>query len=643
MIGAILLYAGALALGLAALPVAKDYLLARVLGPLALVTALFFVEHFHGLGRLAWAGPVAAGALTLWLWPRRPETWAAVREHRGIELACAAGFLWALTWRWRFPDIDAVSEKMTSLVMVAAFGAGERLPPVDPWLPPERLNVYYPLMHYAAGLAGRLLRLEPTHAINVCFCLVVGWISASAWAVIARRVDGLGARAACLASIALGGSGAAIAVPLMTRLVQWPTAVVRFLGEWGGSPPDPTPLGRVLAQGAESAHLPVETLAYYLALGDFHPPWGGWLLLLLGLYAQARALEPGDEAARAGYAGAALALVPLTAAVNAWTAPLQALVAAAGLAPLARTPRLLLRREAWLPPLLATAALAPFLAGFMGGAAGRNPMLAVARADRPTVAAWCLTFWPLAALLGAGLAAGGPARRRAWVWAGLLAVAELVYVNDLYTHPFNRFNTYMKWMPWLLVGVSADLAPLTLAGAGAAGRALCLAALLAPCVFAASLGRHKALWDSPNPGRLDGHAWLTNDPPAKAVLIQLRRSPGGVTLEYPTAMSYTRQSAVSLLSGHATYIGWPNHEVTWRGPRDDIWQRYHEAQWLYKDELRDPLRWLQERGIRHVVWLPAHGLDEERFTRLHARLSPRYEWREAYRAGPTRSGVWSLR
>lgn len=638
------LYAGALGLGLAALAVVDDYLLARLFGPIALVLALFFLEHFHGLGGLAWAGPLLAAATAAVLFRRRRETWAALKANRDIEAACAAGFGWALSWRWEFPDIDAVSEKMTSLVMVTAFGAGERLPPIDPWLPPERLDMYYPLQHYAAGLAKRLLGLEPTLAINVSFCLLIGWIAASAWACVTRRVRSGPARAACMASLALGGTGAALAVPLMTRATTWPTAVVRFIGEWGGAPPDATAVGRLLAQGKEAAHLPVELPSYYVALGDFHPPLGGWLLLALGLYAAGMALEAAEERARAGYMGAALATVPLAAAVNAWCGPLQALAIAAALAPLARQVAVWRRPQAWLPPLAASALLAPFLAGFVGGAAGRNALRAVSRADRATLSAWLLTFWPLVTLLAAGLAAGSRrARLSAFAWAALLLFAELVFVDDLYRYPFNRFNTALKWMPWLFVGMTIDLAPRALETGGRAARAAALVALLAPCAFAASLGRHKALWDKPNPGRLDGHAWLTNDPASKAVLERLRGAPAGLTLEYPPAMSYTSQSALSLLSGRATYIGWPNHEVTWRGPRDDIWQRFNEARALYHGKLGDPSRWLRDKGITHVLWLPSRERGRAAFETLDAKLSGAFAWHEAYRSEDGPAGIWSLR
>ncbi len=644
MIHAFALYAGALGLGLAALAAIDDYLLARIFGPLALVLAAFFVEHFVGLGGLAWAGPALALAVAAVLWRRRSATWEAILENRDVEAACAVGFLWALSWRWEFPDIDAVSEKMTSLVMVTAFGAGERLPPLDPWLPPERLNVYYPLQHYGAGLAKRLLHIEPTFAINLSFCLLVGWISAVAWAAVARRVRSNLSRAACLTSLALGGTGAALAVPLMTKTVSWPTAVVRFIGEWGGSPPEPTGLGRLLAQGKDAAHLPVETLSYYMALGDFHPPWGGWLLLALGLYAAGKAVDAADEGSRERYLGAALATVPLSAAVNAWCAPMQALAIAMFVSPLAREFSVWRRPQAWAPPLVAAAALAPFLAGFVGGAAGRNHLRWVARADRATVSAWLLTFWPLAAILGAGLLAPERnARRSALAWTALLLFAELFFMDDLYSHPFNRFNSYMKWMPWLLVGATLDLAPRALESGGRAARAAVLIALLAPCAFAASLGRHKAQWEKPHPGRLEGHAWLTDDPGSKAVLDRLREEPGGLTIEYPPAMSYTSQSALSLLSGHATYIGWPNHEVTWRGPRDDIWKRYNDARSLYHGEMADPAAWLREKGIRLVVWLPSRDRERASFEALNAKLSSGFAWREAYRSDAGPAGFWSLR
>ncbi|MBI4425517.1 MAG: hypothetical protein HY554_17430 [Elusimicrobia bacterium] len=633
------LYAGLWLLGLAALKPAGDYLLARVCGPLVFALGLFFVEHFVGLGpSLRWAAPPLALGLGAALWRRRRETLEAVRRNYDVELALAGGFLWALSWRWCFPDLDPSSEKMTSLLLVTAYGSGTRLPPVDPWLPPEPLNFYYPLQHYAAGLAGRLLGLEAGAAVNLGFCAVIGLLAASAWGAIAARCASRAARAVCLAALFVGGTGAAVVVPFMSRSEPWPAAVARYLGEFGKSPQDPTPLGEFLAQSPRTPQLPVELVSYAVALGDFHPPLGGFALLALALYC----LGILDRKEDSWAPGVALATVPVVAATNAWVAPLQLGLVAAGLGPrLWRRPDRLRRVTLWGPPLAATALVLPFLAN-MGSSVARNTLAWVGLADRADALSWLVVFWPLLVLLAAGLLSREPRlRSSALAWASLLAAAELVFIDDLYGFPHQRFNTHLKWMPWIFAGASLSLLPELLGRGGSAARAAAACAALLPSIYALSLGRQKAAFAKPHPGRLEGTAWLVKDPAARALLDELRRLPRGTTLEYPAAHGYSPHSALSLLSGNPTYIGWPNHEVTWRGQRTDIWTRYTEARAFYQGLLPEPADWLRRRDVRHVIWLPTDPGISGRFEALDRALAGDFEWREAFRAGSYRAGVWS--
>ena len=83
------------------------------------------------------------------------------------ELIFHAAFLYALAWRYVFPDIDASSEKITDLTFIANYLGGDTLPPVDRWLPPFRFEMYYALQHYAAALLGRIFGTTPGMAYNL--------------------------------------------------------------------------------------------------------------------------------------------------------------------------------------------------------------------------------------------------------------------------------------------------------------------------------------------------------------------------------------------------------------------------------------------------------------------------------------------
>src|SRR5262245_12679179 len=117
------------ALALAVRKYAGSWALARVGSPVALVSVLFFAEHFMGFGRLFWILPFAT-VVSLWLiW----RGWSYLRCQWPAELVFHGAFLYALAWRYAFPDIDASSEKITDLTFIANYLGGERLPPVDRW------------------------------------------------------------------------------------------------------------------------------------------------------------------------------------------------------------------------------------------------------------------------------------------------------------------------------------------------------------------------------------------------------------------------------------------------------------------------------------------------------------------------------
>ena len=155
---------------------AGSWSLARVGAPVALVAAIFFIEHFIGLGPLYWVLPFST-LVAIWLILRNQSY---LRARWRTELIFLGAFLYALIWRYTFPDIDASSEKITDLTFIANYLGGGRLPPVDRWLPPFRFEMYYALQHYAAALIGRILDTGPGTAYNLGFCTMVALVTTAA-------------------------------------------------------------------------------------------------------------------------------------------------------------------------------------------------------------------------------------------------------------------------------------------------------------------------------------------------------------------------------------------------------------------------------------------------------------------------------
>ena len=148
---------------------AESWTLARVASPIALVAAFFFIEHFFGLGHLSWLFPFSTVASCYFILQAQDFLCARWRT----EALFYGSFMYALAWRYLYPDIDGSSEKLTDLTFVANYFGGAKLPPVDRWLPPSAFDVYYAMQHYAAALLGRMLGTPVGMAYNLGFCTIV--------------------------------------------------------------------------------------------------------------------------------------------------------------------------------------------------------------------------------------------------------------------------------------------------------------------------------------------------------------------------------------------------------------------------------------------------------------------------------------
>ena len=142
-------------LSLVAYGFSRSWLLARAASPL-LVAIPFFLEHFFGFGALSRVWPLTTIVSIALI----AGHWQLLRTHWRIEAVFHAAFAYALAWRYSFPDIYASSEKICDVTFVANYIHGERLPPVDRWLPPFPFDMYYSMQHYAAALLGRILTLR---------------------------------------------------------------------------------------------------------------------------------------------------------------------------------------------------------------------------------------------------------------------------------------------------------------------------------------------------------------------------------------------------------------------------------------------------------------------------------------------------
>ena len=622
----------------------SSYALSKVVSAVFFCLIFFFVEHFVGLGDLAWLG-VLASAISLWM---VYQDRAVLSANWRIELLFIAAFGYAFLWRFAFPNIDAGSEKLTDLTFISNYLSGSRLPPVDRWLPPFRFDVYYGFQYYSSALLGRLLGLDPGTTYNLSLSFICA-LTITAAGVVAFLISGRKWWSILpVAALTVGSTGGAILVPWMAKQTLLSDGV-RFIGGFTRHEKMTTEFGKWLAAVGrvpqDPGELPAETFGYLVYLGDHHPPMSGFLLLMLGLLCVA--LVEHDRERRAAPAVLA-ATLPITVVSNSWNVPLQALLILWWIL----WTMLRGRDVPWRPLAFgfggALLLCHPFLQAFgMRSLDYATRIRIVPGPEHTPVLLGIILFAPFLVLLvivAISARHGGPELGWSVLWLALLLTAEFLYVDDTYSGKFNRFNTTLKWWPWIMAGIVVTLGPLALRSAGWIRRISGIAALAVLIWFAFPMGRHWIRTSKPHLGQLHGAAWILNDVAEKPILEFLKQQPECRVLQRMETDAFTPGPALVIHSGQQAFLGWPAHEKLWRANRSDIETRSQQVKSFYRGESKDSASWLIENEIEHVLWLKSEAkMPHGAWDRVESQIRDYYIWREYYRAGDFRVGVWSRR
>jgi YYY domain-containing protein len=222
-----------------------------------------------------------------------------------------------------------------------------------------------------------------------------------------------------------------------------------------------------------------------------------------------------------------------------------------------------------------------------------------------------------------------PAREHDMVWLlallglGLTYVAEFFYLRDLFD---TRMNTVFKvyYQAWLLLGVAALAGLSALWRRGRWGRAsvwlsaaLCLAALYYPVAAA-----YTRAGGYQGQAQLDGTAYLLEQSPAEYRAyrwLDERAGPEGVVLEAVGEEYVPWTSRLSAWTGVPTVLGWPGHQVQWRGEDREVKRRQADVAAMYT--ATDPDELLRLLRAYHVTWVfvgpyerETYGLDADRLS-----------------------------
>ncbi len=629
--------------------------LAVGLAPLLWVTVLFGVECHVGLGAVSWMLPITSAASVIallvslgWNWkplvsrlsPESLAVWRAEfapRNAWGVWAVFVAVFGYALAWRMAFPDIDNSSEKLSDLSYIASYYSGGTIPVLDAWLHPYRSVHYYSYSHYAAALLGRMLGTTPGYAYNLAFCVLVGLTGFSFAAGLVQLSRKFWVRGLLLATFVLGGSGASGVLGFFYKDAD-PWTGMRFIG---CRPYDQEGIGQMAQAYADTfkkQELPGEPFSYSVFLGDYHPPITGYYLLGLGV--AAAALWQARRQRR--YAWVVGATVTWSVLSNTWSMPLQlAWIAGWWLWTREGKKDLLIHLlvgalAVWLSALV-------YLNAFVAASAEYNTALRLVPWDAHTPP-WLLVLY-LAPTLGLILLSFYTGRREA-LWLGLggllyVLVSEFVWIDDAYSGEYERFNTTLKWWPWISAAMVIGAGPLVLEHSRrtwvkVAGILFCLY----PCVYAIDLSKHWVKTAKPGWGKLEGQRYIRDDEAARILYARIKKEPRGVVAERPVRDSYTKSAYLPLFAGHRMYVGWQGHESLWRGFTGDILQRYERLLSLYDGTYSADTTWVAGEGIDYLLWYQeADTL--EKWPQVHAALNTAYDWVQVYEVhGGRKVGFW---
>ncbi|BCL76615.1 hypothetical protein JHS3_23510 [Jeongeupia sp. HS-3] len=637
---------------------------ARAAGVLTITLACFFLEHFHGWGRLAglWPFTAAASALVLWWDKDRLKTAGFWRSE-----ALFWGFVgYGLMWKWFYPSIYPTSERVTDLFFIGNYIPGATLPPPDHWFPPRVFDFYYAFQHYGAALMARLFALKPGFAYNLAMPLLMAMSATLAWDIASRFIASRWLKILLVATLVIGATGASPMVHLIRQGdVNHPNAEVndrmwasaRLVGLYDQRLD--TELGHSLYPREtrfETRELPLENFGYQYFVGDYHPPLGGFFLLLLALALMAM-IETGSGSRRINTALIGLT-VPVTIATNTWVFPLQGLLVAGWAIWYSR-------RKAsddtarpagtdW-PALIAGGVAAllllyPFLIGFASKSLS-TPIRIVAMLDHTPLLQYLTLQWPLLLLIALGLIVGISQRQSrgftlymALAFGALLLLSEMIFVDDPSGGRFERTNTVMKWWGWIWTGGLAVLGALLLGQSRRWIKLLIAAALLLiTASYAWDNIRYLANASPADRGRLDATAVYTQDASVRDLFRLIERQPDGIVLENVYGDAYTDSNIYAAFAAKPSLLGWPSHLITWHGNTPEAWITRDAIRNFYAGTLADPLDWLTLKQVRYIVWNPRDAQNPQAWSQLQQAIAAGYDWHPVSSAGQAPVGLWIRR
>ncbi len=626
---------------------------ARATGILVFCLALFCLEHFVGLGDLTPISLPVTGLSLLLIWWRRARF--LDRGFKASEIVFLCALAYGAIWRLSFPEVLEDNDRLTDFHFVANYFSGERLPPVDAWLPYQRLDYYYAFQHYAAALLGRIFGLGPGVSFNVAAVILSGLVITLAWEFLAVLGVRFRLKLLAIAALAIGGTGISPLLHVITTgssapFLSYVSAVdalvynSKLLGLFNAS--SASDIWRaVFGETSLSVRLPIETFGYQYAIGGYHAVLSGFLLLFLAL-ASIAAVPQAEKPVRTRLEFVLGLTVPLTLCANAWLLPLQAaLVGAWKLWDWRRT------RRFNLFGLAAGAGvglflLLPFLAG-LGAGTNFMQLQFVAWQDHAPVAQFLIVWWPLLVLAIAAPLLGltrSPVGFFAALFLSLLAFTEIVNAFDgAYRDDFIRFNPALKWWGWIFTGGVFSISAYLLASNRRAARVTAGIVLTLISVFAVDAGRYLIFRSHDYAGKLDGTGYYVQDPANARMLSSLTQAPRDIVLEPIYDVFPLDTGIYGSFALKPSVVGIPWALESWKKGMTELPGLIAEIKSFYAGTHKQAARFLIDHDVRYVVWSVRESTDLATWQAIAPAIEAEYRWME-FSATPNRHiGLWIRR
>jgi uncharacterized membrane protein len=237
-------------------------------------------------------------------------------------------------------------------------------------------------------------------------------------------------------------------------------------------------------------------------------------------------------------------------------------------------------------------------------------------------------MFPTIALIVFALASGErKGRQLGLLWLTFLAFSEYFYVDDVYSGMYDRFNTSLKWWPWVAAGTLMSLGPFVLEQARRRWvRVGATLVCLYPCLYPIDLWPNLFRGPTGSIGRLEGTTYLTKDEFPRLMLGRLKVERPGVVVERPEGEGgFTNSAVIPLFAGQRMWLGWWGHEQLWREYREDIRRRYLNLTALYNGQMPAAGKWLEAQSIDYVLWYRP-GDEQELWHKVNESVGPEYIW-----------------